>query len=139
MKSKSLFKFIVRLFVFFVVAGFVISMVNNYLIKPYYRRLIKNNLSIVNGGRITSIKGVQKSFDLYYIDYSYTIGDKTFRNSCSVGIKFKKKGGLLNRTMPVVYQTSNWNNSQIMFNSSDFEYFNVPFPDSLRWLKEVLK
>ena len=40
----------------------------------------------------------------------------------------------INKAFPVVYDSLNPNNSNMLMNDKDFIEYNIPFPDSLKWV-----
>ena len=46
----------------------------------------------------------------------------------------------MDRTLPIVYEKDNPDNSWLLIKPEDFEYFDLRFPDSLNWIKmDVIK
>jgi hypothetical protein len=41
-------------------------------------------------------------------------------------------------TLPFIYSSKNPNNNHFLATPDDFKRYNVPFPDSLYWIKELL-
>ena len=68
------------------------------------------------------------------LTYVYTIDGKRF----SKYREFKQLGSILefmvNKSVPVAFETGNPDNSYPLITPKDFAYFNLTFPDSLRWV-----
>lgn len=110
---------------------------NIYIAIPKQKKLIRDNLEISNNCLIHEIGSMHRTSATVF-RYRYYINGVKYSNKISLGIKFQPHGSsyLMNRTLPVVYEKDNPNNSWLLIKPTDFEYFNLPFPDSLKWIKE---
>ena len=112
-----------------------------YITIPEKKKIIRLNMDISNTGKIQKI-GSKHRVSASTFEYRYYIEGKKYLNKISLGIKFQSHGSsyLMNRTLPVAYEKGNPNNSWLLIKPNDFEYFNLPFPDSLNWIKtDVIK
>lgn len=138
------FKYLVY-FIGLVVCGLVVwgfmEMFNNYIIIPRNKRKIRENPVLVNGAVVTKIQNINKISDAYMFTFSFHIGDQLLTNKHSIGLEFKSNSVnnatnyLMSRSLPVMYEKENPKNSRLLIAPKDFEYFEIQFPDSLKWIK----
>jgi|GEM_PF-3477012 len=125
----------------FIVLG-AIKAVDNYIIIPKKKSKIKQELTVYNGVTIKKIGFINKVSDASTFEYFFTINNKTYTNKVVIGMNFKSNSAhyLMERSLPVAYEKNNPQNSRLLIIPADFEYFGIPFPDSLQWIKDdVLK
>ena len=80
----------------------------------------------------------------YVFEYDYKIHGAAYMGEqlISEGLM---KDSLLNNTFPVVYDTTAKRNrytpfpAYLLITPDDFKKFNMPFPDSLKWVKKYIK
>jgi len=115
---------------------FIYDMINVYILRPQRKQKIKSSIVIINGGIGTKIKRINKVsvLDIYY---QFEINNKIYLQKNVFNLNFKSHGVnyLFERKLPVAYEIGNPENSFILIRPKDFEYFKVPFPDSLKWIK----
>ena len=71
-------------------------------------------------------------------EYYFNVNGKTFKNAKGDG-RFEKIGKfILNRSFPVIYNSNDPDKSAMLIFRSDFEKFNLAFPDSLVWVERKL-
>ena len=123
--------------IFVCTVGFFIGIWHNYISIPTNKKKIKENLQVANGAIITKIKSVAKVSDLHTFTYSYFVGEQKQIQSCNIGMNFKSNASnyLMERSLPVAYEKGNPENSRLLIVPKDFEYFEILFPDSLKWIK----
>lgn len=67
----------------------------------------------------------------YYIEYDFTIdGISTYATT----YRSQVPAGIVNRSFPVIYSKTHNDKNEILIFSDDFKEFNLPYPDSLRWI-----
>jgi len=76
---------------------------------------------------ITSTYSVQNKENENSKQYSKTLNRDDFRNY------------FLGKSFPVIYSVKDISNSRTLIFPSDFEEFNIPFPDSLNWVKQYIE
>lgn len=141
-KAMVIFYRAVFIVVLALVVWSLIGVVNNYIIIPQNKRKIKNELSIYNGAIIKEIKSAPKISDLHRFTYSFEVQGEKIINDNNIGMSFKSNSAhyLMHKGLPVAYEKGNPKNSRLLIIPEDFQYFGIPFPDSLQWIKEdVLK
>lgn len=83
-------------------------------------------------GEITSIEsGHRASPSIFY--YSYNFNEREFNDSragYSLNQTFK------NKNFPIILSEVNPRKNRMLIYPRDFERFDIPFPDSLNWVKE---
>ena len=119
------------------IIGFFIGIVHNYIRIPANKKMIKANLQVVNGAIITEIKSAAKVSELHTFTYSYLVQDQKLIQNYNIEMKFKSNASyyLMERSLPIACEKGNPENSRILIIPKDFEYFEIPFPDSLKWIK----
>ncbi len=142
MLKKNLFVGLLWMFGIIVIIGFIFQLYNSYYLRPHKKGLIRDNMKVVNGGRVIRVTGEAKVSRLYNLTFIYTINGIEYSNEVKVGIGLRPNAGyyLSQRFVPVVYEASNPQNSFVLLELSDFSYFGISFPDSLQWVKsEIVK
>lgn len=120
----------------------IIGLFNNYIIIPNNKKRIKENPFVVNGAMITGINNINKVSDAYSFTFSYYIDKKMFINKHTIGLELKSNSVynvtnyLMEKRLPVIYENGNPKNSRLLIAPKDFEYFEIQFPDSLKWIKD---
>lgn len=51
-------------------------------------------------------------------------------------VKESRGESLIGKHFPVAYEKGNVKNNRMLITTSDFESFSIPFPDSLKWVKQ---
>ena len=64
--------------------------------------------------------------------YSKSSSSSSFVTYAKIGKK------VLNKSFPVIYNKSLPQYNKILIIPDDFKEYNIPFPDSLNWVKEIL-
>ncbi|MNE93942.1 hypothetical protein D3C80_1918520 [compost metagenome] len=69
--------------------------------------------------------------------YEFKVNNIEYKNS-TVKLAFSLGEGydLLNFNFPVIYQKSNPDNCQLLITPYEFKEYNIPYPDSLNWVRE---
>jgi hypothetical protein len=71
-------------------------------------------------------------------EYNFDVNGKSFTSAKGDG-RFEKIGNfILHRSFPVIYNSIDPNKSAVLIFKSDFEKFNIAFPDSLMWVETKL-
>lgn len=137
-KMMLIFYRAVLLVILTLIIWFIIGMVNNYIILPQNKRKIKDDLSIYHGAIVKEIKSAPKISDLHRFTYSFQVLGETITSNNNIGISFKSNSAhyLMEKSLPVAYETNNPKNSRLLIMPEDFEFFGILFPDSLQWIKE---
>lgn len=78
-----------------------------------------------------------------FLDYQYIINDKEFKaTGAYLAEEIKYYIGndfFVNKTFPIVYYPPRPSISRILITPRDFSDFNMPFPDSLKWVLQYYK
>ena len=115
---------------------------NSYYVVPKKKNLVRLSQVLSNAGRIVEINSLRRTTEVSAFRYIYHIDGKKYSNKIYLGIKFQSHGSsyLMDRTLPIVYEKDNPDNSWLLIKPEDFEYFDLRFPDSLNWIKmDVIK
>ena len=117
---------------------FLSQVYNRVYVIPKKKSSVRANPLFSSVGEIREINASYRTSDLWSFRYSYTINGKKYSNKIYLNYKFRTHGSsyLMNRTLPVIYEKDNPKNSWLLIRPTDFEYFNLQFPDSLNWIKE---
>ena len=104
----------------------------------YKKKKLKENFLIANSGMIISCGKRVRTYNGYAIQFRYKIDDIDYEKRQYESFDFKSgyKYSLLSKNLPVIYDRLDHSNAFILISPDDFEYFEIPFPDSLQWIKE---
>jgi hypothetical protein len=99
----------------------------------YYSSQRRDNLrtnGIWGKGRIIGTKIVKGTY------FVYLFNGKIYNRTCPfTDIEIKL---LLNRTLPVLYIKDDENINSLFIRKGDFEKYEIPYPDSLKWMCDSL-
>ncbi len=117
---------------------FLIRLLNNYITVPWNKKKIKKNYVIFNGAVITEMTSSAKTSDLHAFTFSYYSEKRILTNKHNIGLNFKSNSAhyLMEKSLPVIYERGNPGNSRLLIVPKDFEYFEIPYPDTLQWIKD---
>ncbi|MGN7819365.1 hypothetical protein ACTJJB_04500 [Chitinophaga sp. 22536] len=74
------------------------------------------------------------------IDYEFVVEGRKYKGTSGYPDLIIQKGySLVGRTFPVAYEKGKTANSMILILPERFESFNIPFPDSLEWVRAYSK
>lgn len=69
--------------------------------------------------------------------YEFCVEGKMYKGENAFPrIVIKKGYSLVSKTFPVAYERGNADNCELLMSPQDFEVFNLPFPDSLEWIRD---
>lgn len=87
-------------------------------------------------------------YDVYFskrptlpiIRYYYIVNNKKYFYECNVddGTSISVLEGLENKYLNLVYDSTDFKKSKLLVFESDYKRFDVPYPDSMLWLKRLL-
>jgi hypothetical protein len=71
------------------------------------------------------------------VNFVYVINGKQYGKN-DMGVSVSKPAGnlLVNTRFPVVLDSTDFSNCRILVTPRDFDHFNLPFPDSLEWVRQ---
>jgi hypothetical protein len=98
------------------------------------RELLKHGI-LLNAKTTNWASGAKMSLDLKY-EFYYK-GKKI--NGASPFNTFRGNPDFENRSFPVMYYPGLGGHSQLLIEPEDFKKFDLPFPDSLKWVLPYLK
>ena len=70
------------------------------------------------------------------IYYSFFVEQREHSGGMDSNLDYAVKSEIMNRYVPVIYDTLNPNNNILLISEKNWEKLNLPFPDSLSWLKK---
>jgi len=74
------------------------------------------------------------------VEFTFELEGKEYKNVRGYANIVGSEGDvLIGKHFPVAYEKGNIKNSRMLLTSKDFESFSIPFPDSLKWVKEIEK
>lgn len=97
-------------------------------------QLEKNGI-LLNAKTTRWISGAKMNVTIEY-EFYYEGKKYTANNAFN---KFRGNQNFENRFFPVMYYPKLGGHSQLLIEPSDFERFDLPFPDSLKWVLPYLK
>jgi hypothetical protein len=121
------------------IAFLVFGMAYNLLNTNIQKKRIRRNMQIVQGGEIVKIERLPKSYKSYSVRFVFNAQGKEYRGAIINAYLFNTKVPLRDKKFPVVYESNNTHNAFILIKPEDFEYFDIPFPDSLNWVEQALR
>lgn len=128
------------------IIGFVLVYLVGYLIYVYffsiprYNRL-KNDYILSTCYSYDFSPGSSYKNNPPSIYYKYKVGDREYRGSTQLDkiSSTDLQDHLLHKTFPVAIDKNDYSNSAVLIEPATFKEFKMPFPDSLKWIKEYLK
>ncbi len=125
----------VMLLAIFLIIGFFYSIWSSI----HYKRSIKSNMQIVQGGKVIKIERLPKASNLYAVVFKFSVNAINYEGKIKNGYFKSEVSDVKNNSFPVAYQKDDVTNAFILIKPEDFEYFDIPFPDSLNWVEQALK
>ena len=101
------------------------------LFPKYKEQRIKNN-ALFTVGKINSIENGHRAASAFYY-YKYLVNKDTISSNRSGN---SVKNIFLNKNFPVIFNSNKPKENRMLIYPRDFERFDIPFPDSLNWVKE---
>jgi hypothetical protein len=101
-----------------------------------YTGKIKTNMQMANAQVIKSSMAHRGGV---VIDYIFYYDNIEYQNQETVGIYSGLREVFVNKSFPVVFSGTQPKFSQILLLPSDFEKYNLTYPDSLNWLKDLIQ
>jgi hypothetical protein len=75
-----------------------------------------------------------------YMMYRYTVNDSNFQGTLSLNkTSYLYISALMHKKFPLVYAVDDPAYCYILLTKEDFERFDLPFPDSLKWVSAIIK
>ena len=124
---------VITLFILFVAVCFFISKSNEKSLKAI---ILKD--SIIVTGQVDSFHPSGNKYSCT-IQYSFLLGVHTFSKESSSYKYEPLNRHLVGKTFPVIVNIRNDKYNRILILPEDFKEFGIPFPDSLQWVKDILK
>lgn len=120
---------IIPYIVFAIFAGLFVQ----YQIKGYN---LKRNYILVNG-EIKDFRSSQRASG-GSAKYVFEVEGNMYKNQRGYNnVRKSRCESLIGKHFPVAYEKGNIKNNRMLITTSDFESFSIPFPDSLKWVKEI--
>ena len=96
---------------------------------------LKKNAILLNGVELLKASKVMRSYSIYTCHFIFFYKGKRIetyqRNSIDINIKTSL---LVGKSFPIIYENGNPSNTCILISKESFKKFDIPFPDSLKWL-----
>ncbi|MDJ1498896.1 hypothetical protein QNI19_38570 [Cytophagaceae bacterium DM2B3-1] len=108
-----------------VISFFVIALGRDF----YLRFDIKYNRGITSG---TVVNIYRPGKGVYQFEYIYNAYGIVYKEWGTVGNFRGDKNDFLNKRFPVIYSHNKLPRSEILVNPKDFDFFDIPIPDSLK-------
>ena len=124
----------IMLFIFYIIGN------NN---KNEFKKQIVNNIYFLNG----VVDGTEQKYkDAFKIRYHFSFKGKEYiqsqaeiNSSSFFADKYSSiKNIIINKSFPVIIDSMNPDINQMLVIPNDFEFYNIPFPDSLQWVKKLI-
>jgi len=106
----------------------------------FFREKVKENRlhtrKLIVSGEVTQFSTSYKGSGVR-VNFVYVINGKEYRKN-DAGVSVSKPAGnlLVNMRFPVVVDSTDFTNSRILVTPGAFDHFNLPFPDSLEWVRQ---
>lgn len=99
------------------------------------RSQLKENYTITYGV-ITECKDVgrRSSGGIFY--FNFKVGDTLISDQIREGISSQYSSIFIGKTFPVVYLPNDLRNNDMLITPKSFELLDIPFPDSLNWVRQ---
>lgn len=94
--------------------------------------LIKRHLKITTARVYNTGTGYKGQLS---VDYVYIINGKQFKSSTALSTSDKNYATFENKFFPLVYDSLDIDNQEILIRPTDFEHYSMKIPDSLVWIK----
>lgn len=129
--------YIIFIFLFFSIVLYIYTDLYGIRFKMYK---INSNLKIVNGGKINSCSKRVKKYNEYVMNYEYLVNNNRYLGKQYSYFDFKKgyDSLLFSKKFPIAYEADNESNSHLLIIPTDFSNFNLDFPDSLKFVKQLI-
>ena len=103
-----------------------------------YRHLIlenrlKNNYKVSFGTVYKNLR--EGKGDGVIVHYQFRVFSKVYKGARTFQALHNDASILLERTFPVIYDTNNIENCDILIQKRDFDKYEIPYPDSLNWVQ----
>lgn len=95
---------------------------------------IKQNI-LWSVGFIQSTKLNYKSSPTFYYFFSYK--DSIINSSTNLPIRYYERNKFINKAFPVAFSSHDPQTTYLLVFPEDFKKFDLPFPDSLKWVNEL--
>lgn len=102
-----------------------------------YRSNILKNPSLTSG----TVTGVDLKGRLgNFIEYHFSYGGNLYSSDGNAHKEYASlRNFIINKKFPVVFDSVNPNYNMILILPEDFKNYNIPFPDSLKWVLNYIK
>lgn len=102
-----------------------------------YRSNILKNPSVTSG----TVTGVDLKGRLgNFIEYHFSYDGNFFSSDGNAHKEYSSlRNFIINKNFPVVFDSLNPNYNMILILPEDFKSYNIPFPDSLKWVLNYIK
>lgn len=113
---------------------FIGCIITAFLILVYFnnKRFERRNEVI---SAIVTDHGTSHKADLI-LYYEFNILGKAYKGEAMYSIGQGNYSDFLNKKFPVIYEKDHPDNSGLLLSPYDFKEYNIPYPDSLKWVKE---
>jgi len=135
MKKNTLLASVIAILLIICCTFYLVSEKNKKSLRD--KILIKQNIST---GIIVKYTHGYKSIAKYEYRFQFN-GKDYYSNSSSSSFvdNYVTIGNtVVNKSFPVIFNTEDPDLSKLLIVPDDFKEYNIPFPDSLNWVKEVL-
>jgi hypothetical protein len=102
----------------------------------FSKKTLYENGQITNAHVYAINQGSVKSGKVVIKYYFYNTRREKYYGGEDAGLSYNVKNELLNLNFPVVYDTLNPNNSELLIDIKSWRKLNLTFPDSLDWLRK---
>jgi hypothetical protein len=100
-----------------------------------HNKLLKQHKLFTSGVLLSYYHSFTPYSGTYDYTYSYFLKSKKYLGTISTRTNDEIGYEIINKKFPVVYDSLEPSNSSMLIFPKDFQYFGLPFPDSLNWVK----
>ena len=69
--------------------------------------------------------------------YTFNIGEEEWAGEITTAQLLDLGSAVLKRSFPVIYDSNDPKQNQMLIFPEQFAYYHLPFPDSLRWIQDI--
>ena len=123
---------LIILFIAFLFFGLIYNIFYGYSAQ---RNRIKKNFILVQGAKILSIGKLPKSSKSCVVVYEFYYNKQNIKNRSVHNVNLKYEANYYYHSFPVVFESNDITNSNILVSQEGFDFFDLKFPDSLSMFK----
>jgi hypothetical protein len=121
---------------------FIFQFISNLNTSKSKAEILSNSLfvnGVVDGGEQKYKDAFRIKYHFIFLGKRYDQKQSEINNSSFFADKYlKMQNTLIGKSFPIIINKKKPEMNQMLILPEDFEFYNIPFPDSLQWVKEKL-